>query len=241
MICLSLAYFALATATVSADALWDRAVELFRQFDDLTAGRIDSFSEQYNGRGDLVSTEEGEYAVWEDEDGKLETRIVRVIENGTDITEQRRNNPDSSGMQFGGNGGDDEDGEDNAFAGLQRSPFDPEEQGNVSITETRDVRLETGEPARRYDFVHTTGRDTRNVGVAWLHVETGEPVRLELTVEPLPPFVSEFSMLQRFGRDAQERWVLREMEFVGAGSFLFISRRVESRLVFSEYFRSETG
>jgi len=45
-------------------------------------------------------------------------------------------------------------------------------------------------------------------------------------------------MEQYFARDEQGRWVVRRLEFVGAGRILFLQRRIESRLIFSEYFRS---
>ncbi|MFW6288794.1 MAG: hypothetical protein ACOC2Q_03340 [Spirochaetota bacterium] len=62
---------------------------------------------------------------------------------------------------------------------------------------------------------------------------------LRLTIEPLPRFISEFEMKQHFARDDRGRWVVRRLEFVGAGSVVFVRRRIESILIFSEYFRSQ--
>lgn len=223
---------------LSADSLWDEAVEIFSEYRDLTPGRMEIHFEQYNGRGKLVSTDETELLMWSDENGETTSRIVFARHNGEDVTEDRREDPDSGRPSFTGNGDGDENG---AFAGLQRSPFDPQEQSNVSVSVNDGLEVADGTEVRSFEFRHATGPDTYTAGTAWLDAESGEPVRLQLTIAPLPRFVDSFSMRQEFGRDEEGRWITRRLEFDGEGSFLFFRRRIESRLIFSEYFLAQQG
>jgi len=227
---------ALCASTVSASSLWDNAVELYRSYGDLVPGRMDIRFEQYNRRDELVSTDASAIEIFLDESGEIASRVIKAERNGKDVTDERRDDPSSGAPPFGGPG----DGEsDNVFAGLARSPFDPAEQANVTITRVGPPERVAGVTAQPFEFEHRTSSRAVNRGTAWLAAGTGEPVRLVLTVDPLPRFVSDFVMLQHYARDESDRWVLRTLEFDGAGHLLFLHRRIESRLIFSEYFRSE--
>jgi hypothetical protein len=221
-----------------ASSLWDQAVTVFRENGNLQPGYTEARFEQYNGRGELLTTEETAVESWTDARGEMESRIVYARRNGEDVTEQRRKNPASAAQGWGPSPGE-RDAEDSAFSGLQLSPFDPAEQQRVTITEVGPVRAVDGSTTRAYHFVHETGPNTRNRGTAWIDIDSGDPVRLHLTVEPLPSFVSAFEMRQQFARDPEGRWIVDVLEFTGAGGFLFFQRQIESRLEFSDYFRSE--
>lgn len=221
-----------------ADDLWGRAVALYAEYGSLLPGRMIISFEQYNGRGNLVSTDQSEIEIWRDESDEIQSRIVSATRDGEDVTQERREDPSSGASPFGGaGGGSDDDG--NGFAGLQLSPFDPAEQANVTVTGIGRETTINGIAAKPYEFVHETGENTRNRGVAWIATVNGDPVLLELTIDPLPSLVSEFLMRQEYERDDEGRWIVRRLEFSGAGSILFIRRRIESRLVFSDYFPSE--
>jgi hypothetical protein len=222
--------------TLWATSLWEQAVELYGTYSDLTPGRMEIRFDQYNGRGKLVTSEVSEIELWQNGDGELQTRVVSATRNGEDVTEKRRENPGSGAPPFGGSTDNDDDG---AFAGLQRSPFDPSEQARVRTTDLGTTALVDGIRAREFSYVHTTGPDSATRGTAWISLDGGVPLRLYATIEPLPGFIDEFALRQRFDTDEQGRWILRELEFDGAGNVLFIRRRIESRLIFSEYFRSE--
>lgn len=223
-----------------ASSLWERAVELYASYDGLVPGRMEIRFDQYNGRGKLVTTEESEIDIWIGSEGEVQSRIVRATKDGEDVTEERRENPRSGAPPFGGRPGDDGDDEgDGAFAGLQQSPFDPLEQPNVRIVDVGLPVIIEGVRAQAFEYEHETGPESVTRGTAWLSMETGEPIRLHATVDPLPSFVREFGIRQRFDRDDAGRWIVRELEFEGVGRFLFLERRIESRLLFSDYFRSD--
>ncbi|MFW6291648.1 MAG: hypothetical protein ACOC7V_04900 [Spirochaetota bacterium] len=223
-----------------ATPLWERAVELYGSYDDLVPGRMEIRFDQYNGRDKLVTTEESVIDIWVDEDGQVQSRIVRATKDGDDVTEERRENPRSGAPPFGGGPGDEEEEDDGgAFSGLERSPFDPLEQTNVRIVDVGPTAIVDGVAAQPFEYEHETGPDSITRGTAWLSVGTGEPIRLHATIEPLPSFVRDFALRQHFDRDREGRLVVRELEFDGVGRILFLERRIESRLIFSDYFRSD--
>lgn len=225
-------------AGASANELWLSAVDLYRQYGDLLPGRMLIEFTQYNGAGEEVSDEQSLLRFSLGPDGEPETEVIWARKDGEDVTRERREDP-QSGAPFGGQAGDDDDGEGgNAFSGLQKSPFDPAEQQNVEYTDTRQVERVGGMLTRRFEFVHHTEADAPNIGTAWLALDSGMPVKLELTLERLPLFVESLVMRQFFGLDAEQRWVSTALEFSGAGSVLFFRREIESRLEFSDYFRA---
>lgn len=229
----------LLTVGLGADTLWDRAVTAYGEHEGLVPGRMLIEFDQYNGRDKLVTSDESVVEIWVDVSGEIQSRVVYATRNGEDVTAERRDDPQSGAPPFGGGPGTDDDGDGGAFSGLQLSPFAPAEQLNVDVGPAGATEYLGSVLARRYPFTHRTGDDSANVGTAWLDVETGDPVRLELTIEPLPGIVDEFIMVQHFERDPEGRLVVRELEFDGAGHVLFLRRRIESRLIFSEYFRFE--
>lgn len=223
--------------SLQASDLWDRAVAQYADLGDLIPGRMVIRFDQYNGRGSLVSSETSELEISVGPDGEILSRIVRATRNGEDVTEQRRENP-SGGSPFGGSNGSDGDQEnDNSpFAGLQKSPFDPDEQHAVSVTDTGRTETVDGIRARVFEFQQLTGNTARTSGTAWISEETGSPVMLTASVEPLPGYVESFEMIQRFAGGGSGRWYMTAMEFSGEGRILFLRRRLESEFLFSEYF-----
>lgn len=225
----------LGSALAHGNPLWQNAVELFDRYGGLVPGRMTVRAVQYNGRGNVVSLEESELEFFLRPDGEVDANVIYALSDGEDVTEERRENPGGGPGAFPGAEGSQDD---NAFSGLQRSPFDPAEQENIQITRIGPPVEMGGTTARIFEFVQTTGEDSRTVGTAWLNEESGEPLALELMVEPLPRIVTEFAMRQEFARDEEGRWIVRRIEFDGEGTLLFLRRRIETELVFSQYFPS---
>ncbi|MFP4376726.1 MAG: hypothetical protein ACLFP4_06750 [Spirochaetales bacterium] len=231
----TLATFLSLALQVFGQELWQEAVEYFQTYGDLTPGRITVTFSQYNGREELVSTEESLYLVSVDESGELDSSLVYARKDGEDVTEERREDPGSGSPFGGGPQGESEGG--GAFSGLGKSPFDPAEQPNIEVTATSEFTFVGGSRARRYDFVHETGADSASVGSAWLDAETGMPLRLQIGLAQPPGFIDAFSMVQEYALDDQDRWVGTSLHFTGAGRILFFRRRIESVIQFSEHFR----
>ncbi len=230
--CMAFMLVVSAGAAISSE-LWDRAVDLYDAYGDLLPGRMNVQFDQYNGRGGLVSSERREIAVDVGSSGEVESRITYASKNGEDITEKRRNDT-VSGAPFGGGGGDEQS--DSPFAGLQKSPFDPSEQVRVTVIDTGRSETIGGVRTRIHLFQQSTGGENMTTGTVWLAEETGAPVKLTASIEPLPGFIDVFQMIQTFETDSEGRWYMTRMEFVGEGNILFVRRRLESELEFSEYF-----
>ena len=219
----------------AADELWSQAVDLHREYGALVPGRMHIRVQQFNARDRMVSDDESEIRFFVDASGEVATEIVFARQNGRDVTDERRTNPSGSSPFGPPRAGSTQESDGTAFAGLLKSPFDPDEQSNVSFTAGLLDEID-GARARRYSFRHDTGASSVTVGTAWLSIAGGLPLRVSLELDPTPRFVNEFTMVQSFGRDAAGRWVNILTTFEGSGSFLFVRRRIESSLVFSEYF-----
>jgi hypothetical protein len=223
----------LLAASASGAELWDRAVEYYDEYGDLVPGRMYIRFEQYNGRGKLVSSEFSEIELVRGAAGEIEGRVVFASSDGEDVTDKRQDSPMATGM-FGGEASEEES--DSPFAGLQKSPFDPAEQDSVAVVDTGRSDLVDGVQARVHTFRHQTGPESLTIGTAWLSEESGSPLLLVASVEPLPGFIDSFEIVQRFATDAAGRWYMTRMEFNGEGNILFVRRRLESEFQFSEYF-----
>jgi hypothetical protein len=221
-----------------ADELWQMAVEHYAIHQDLLPGRMIMRFDQYNGRGNLVSSDYSEMELVVGPDGEVEGRTVLAMRDGRDVTDDQRRN--AGGPPFAG-GSDDGGDSDSPFAGLMLSPFDPDEQYRVVASDTGRREIVGGMPTRVYRFEHTTSTKGGTVGLVWLDAESGAPVKLSASIEPLPGYVSEFEMLQDFATDPDGRWYMSRMEFVGAGHILFVRRRIESEIVLTDYFQDPSA
>jgi hypothetical protein len=202
------------------DNLWNQAVSLYADSRSLVPGRMSVVITQYNGRGRLISSQETEYLISLDENGEVVSTVVASREEGEQPEQQDR----PAGEENGG------------FEGIERSPFDPDEQSSVSVERSGETVTVNGIRTQPYSYRHQTGPDTAMVGTAWLSVADGAPVAISYTMEPLPRLVDHFEVRQTF-QAGELGLTVESVEFEGSGRFLFFRRRVESRLVFSEYFR----
>ncbi|TVQ21871.1 MAG: hypothetical protein EA382_12980 [Spirochaetaceae bacterium] len=225
----------LAVPDAPADELWSQAVSLHREYGTLVPGRMQIRFQQYNARNRLISDDESEVRIFVDASGEVSSEIVFARQNGRDVTAERQRNPSGSSPFGPPQSGSTQESDGNAFSGLLKSPFDPDEQSQVTFLAGSLDEI-NGTRARKYSFRHDTGASSITVGTAWLSLSDGMPLRISLQLEPTPRFVDEFTMVQSFARDAVGRWVNVLTTFEGSGSFLFLRRRIESTFVFSEYF-----
>ena len=221
------------TTGIDAADLWDHAVDLYRLYGEMVPGHVWIRFDQFNGRGRLLSSDLSEMEMGVGPSGKLEGRTVYAEKDGEDVTAERLDDTNSAAF-FGGN--DDSADTDSPFSGLQKSPFDPDEQQRVSVIDTGRVELVNGAAARVHLFDHSTGGENLTTGEVWLDEATGAPLRLTARIEPLPGFIDTFEVIQAFVVDAEGRWQMSSMEFVGEGNILFVRRRIESEFRFADYF-----
>ncbi len=202
---------------LTAHPLWSIAVESLLTSGDLVPGSIAAIFDQYNGRGELISRDETVVQLWADATGEVHSRVVSAKRNGEDVSDERRDNRQSGGVPFGaGQGQADETGDNGSpFAGLQRNPFAPEEQLHVTVVGAGSRKVLDGTVVLPIEFEHRTGPGAVNRGTAWIDVDSGDPVRLETTIDPLPRFVSELMMVQHYARNREGQLVVERVEFSG--------------------------
>ena len=216
-----------------AQDLWSDAVATYQQHAGLVPGRMVIRFDQYNGRGKLVSAEYSEIEIRVAPNGEIAGTTVYASRDGEDITAERQ---DGGGAPpFAGSGDGESDG-DSPFAGLSLSPFDPDEQQRVVVTDTGRSEVLGGTVTRMFRYRHSTSEKFGTTGTVWIDPESGAPVRLTGVIEPLPGYVNEFEMIQEFDVDSDGRWYLARMRFMGEGNILFVRRRIESEFAFGDYF-----
>jgi hypothetical protein len=210
-----------------SDALWQLAVETYTRNSNLTPGRMLVQVVQYNGRGHVVSEMESEMAISLDENGEIVTEVIYTRGE----LEPQEEGENADGGPFGQDGG-------GSFAGLNVSPFDPEQQEVVSADRDGPQTWIEGVAVIPYHYEHQANDEALVVGTAWLSADDGTPVRLSYTIDPLPRFLRSFEVSQSYS-DVDGEWTLGEILIEVDARFLFVRRLVESRMEFSDYFRSE--
>jgi hypothetical protein len=89
---------------------------------------------------------------------------------------------------------------------------------------------------------HTFRQKSKNkeegtlVGTAWLEKESGAPLEVQYTNEPLPKHVKELTTTVRYALLPDGTWEGREMKMEGMGGILFIKKRFRMTMRFEEYF-----
>lgn len=214
------------SATGVADSTWDRAVDIYEPNSGWESGRMEIITIQSNRRG---VTKSSEHRIFKTIllDGKSRTELEYAEKDGADITEAELENNSSDP--------EDEGGPD--LSDIFPNPFDPSIQDSVERSRIGDVSTAEGVSVIEYEFRVPIDDDRFFAGSAWLDPISGVPVQIDATIEPLPRFAHFLRFVIQFSNDA-ERWYPVELTMEAAGGMLFVYRRVDSTIRFSEHFRS---
>lgn len=224
----------LVTPHLGGDPLWNAAVELFDRNRDLYARRIQTEATELDGRGNPRLQRQTEIEVNLAADGTARSRLVSLRDNGRPQTVEDVTTAASAVVTADG-GAPSDDSRIAAMAVMQHSPFDPLLQNQLRLT-----RVDYGGPAAgaalaEYRYTLDTGALTIS-GTAWLSPADGTPLRLRATVAPLPRFVRELEVDQRFERSSAG-WHASTATVRAEGGFLFVRRRVEIVMRFLDHVR----
>lgn len=228
-----------ASPAAGADELWNRAVSLFSTNSGWTAGRTEVVSENFNRKGALRSVERRITRSRLESDG-MKTEILFVEKDGVDITAEAREKAEQQRLA--------QDEEDKAQHEASESeaesdsgfpnPFDPNRQNVVEYQRNGKTLRVDGVSLVGFDFRMQVEEETFYLGAVFLDPDSGTPVELEATMEPLPRFADFVRIYVQFNND-DERWHVNFMEIEGAGSWLLIHRHFKSSISLSDYFRAE--
>lgn len=225
-------------AAAAANGLWRKAVEIYRRNSDWYPGRVTILSEMLNRHGKPYSVTELFFTLRLDGDGQVQADLERALKNGKDTTEKVRSKVTLRAPEEGM-----EPGDANTYSvSLSDSPFDPERQHDVTVTAAPEKAQLFGCRCRRFNFTYRThivrkGKpfDLTWRGMAWLQEESGVPVKLEFTLDPLPGLLRSLWSIYLYDTASPDRWVVKRVSLSGHGGFLFIIKRFRTTTTFSDY------
>jgi hypothetical protein len=157
--------------------------------------------------------------------------VVRYLENGKDVTAERRERTAQSG------GGP-------SFwnpSDPRQTPFHPSVQDRVTVRRLEtDVFLE-GRRCAAYTFEQRLEGKSLAKGTAWLDSGSGMPVRLEATFDPLPMFVHHAEIAVGFAAGDEGAWLVKHFRATGEATFLMIRRAYTMELDLADHWRQPGG
>jgi len=239
---LAAAHPACVSAAEGVDSLWARAVSLAEANDDWVPGSIymhiqevDKHGEPKDDRGHEVWTR-----LYLGEDGEVESEMVKVLDNGEDITEEEKSKMEEEDAE-----GDDEDGGGGRMSMEGYTPFDSEHQDGLDLRATGEEDVIDGrrcvvlefEDLRESEDEDRDEEDGTVKGRAWLEVETGIPRKIEYTTDPLPKRVKKMNTVTIYEYAGPDAWYATSMDLRATGGILFIKKHFHMRMTFGDYWR----
>ncbi|MCF7929022.1 MAG: hypothetical protein K9L68_09030 [Spirochaetales bacterium] len=226
---LFLAAFLFLTGPVSLHAektLWEKASMLFSFNYNWQPGST-HIHINYLEDDDTVKSREDIYIESWIEEEELEHDVVKAVKDGKDITIWRQGvAPRGAGtkQKSGANYGD--------------NPLNPLFQDRVTYEDTGEVFYMEGKKTRRFSYRLSHSDGTTTTGSFWLETETGIPLKMTATLEPLPWFLKSFYFENYYHYEDDTTWYSKRMFAKGEAWFILFSKRFEATLYFDDYFRN---
>jgi hypothetical protein len=225
----------------TGDSLWQRAVLVASTGDSLVPGLVVTRMETLGDAGQVKSVTETTTKVHPGSSGAIETDVVKVLQDGRDITaerkEQRRKEGEARKKSSPGRSPEEKKRGDRASVafGLEEHPFLAGKQDEVEYRATGDSRSIDGRTCLGYSFTRKWSGKTTS-GLAWLEVPAGTPRELQYSTDPLPKHVKEMSTTL-FYVDDPPGWRASRMVAEGTGRVLFLKKHLRFVVTLSEYWR----
>ncbi len=236
-------------------ALWMQAVSIFELNKNLVPGKVFQKIQELEKDGRVKSETDVDVALSLDDAGKIKTEIVKASKDGKDITAEQRKKADETAKKQAKDdaakkaskkdAAGESDEHSHSFS-LDDTPFNPERQNDVHVTETARGETIDGTRCACFEFSYpekrpagAKGKPATIKGKAWIDESSGHPVKLEYVSDPLPKHVKSMSTTLRYGADANDSWVVKEMIFEARGSFLFIGKSIRGDISLGDYWKYE--
>jgi hypothetical protein len=237
---LATALGALSTSVAGAptDSLWLKAVALSERNDDLVPGLMKMHMQEVDKHGEPKDIEKY-HEVWSalklGEGGEVEYEMIRAIENGKDVTEEEKEKAREESVE----GEADEESESHSMESY--NPFDPGNQEKVSIGAVREGEIVDGKKTAVYEFTERTDDNIVVSGKAWLEEDTGVPVRVEYTPDPLPKRIKHMVTTMEYEHIYPDSLIVKHMLVDVTGGILFIKKHFHMDMTFDRYWRLPEG
>jgi len=223
-----------------ADPLWLKAVERAREAEQagLVPGtvRIETVVAKKDGSVDHAGT-----VVFRTTDDPAEAdgvglEVVSAVQDGKDVTEEARR-ADTEARRKAAERRKEKKGDagDTLKLSLDYHPFSPKIQGQVTARREGEETL-GDRRAAVFSFRHTApSGKTALAGRAWVDAETGLPLRVDASPDPLPRLADSMVTRVWFRSGPEGTWLPERAELSGEGGLLFIRRAVKSLVTFSDF------
>lgn len=223
--------FFLLNLNLFSDELWDKAVKLLEESNNLVPEIMVVESTMKNMDGEVKNHFKITYKTFIDEKGELKTEEIQVIRDGKDITKEYKEDLEKKKKK-------EKEKEKKETVTLSTDDFDifhPKNQNKLKIQRKGTENI-NGNEYILYDFSQKIDEKTYQKGTAYLNSQSGCPYKVILSQEPLPKYTKEMKTTLIYKEIAKGKVVLSEMVFEGWGSFLFYKRRFEAKTSFDKYF-----
>jgi hypothetical protein len=248
-------------AAKAQPVLWAQAVKIYEANKDLVPGRVLQKIQELDDDGRVKSESNVEIALSLGGDGAIKSDIVKASKDGKDITAEEQKKADERAKKEAAEKKKREDAEKNAKKKSENdsnddskershsissgdSPFNPELQSDVTVTETNARETIDGRSCVRFEYTYPVPAEKPSnkkpamvKGTAWIEEGTGNPVKIEFTNDPLPKGAKSMLTTMRYGNDENGSWILERMEFEASGSFLFFKKRIRGDIALSDYWK----
>ncbi len=227
-------------AGANPSGLWQKALAVFQKNNDLIPGKIEVVSEMLDRRGRSDSVSKYYFNIIVDDQGKAHSELTRAFKDNRDVSAEMKNKIKIRDAEQEKNSKNKE----TLTISMGDTPFNPDRQQNVEVHASAEKQLLFGRMCRRFDFSFKADIGRKNqaenptwVGKAWLEENSGVPVKLEFSFEPLPKHVNNLWTIYRYEINSAGDWFLKEITVQGQGGFLFIKKGFRSSTRFSDYRR----
>ncbi len=236
---LALGWLSTLGAGAPTDSLWLKAAALSDKNHDLVPGLMKMYMQEVDKQGE-PKDDEKYHEVWSTlrlgEDGEVKYEMVKTIENGKDVTEEEKAKEEKEKADEKKEGDrEDEDSESQEMEGY--NPFDRESQAGISIEALGDGGVVGGRQTFVYEFTDRTEDDVVISGKAWLEEDTGVPVRIEYTPDPLPKRVKRMVTTMEYEHMYPDSLIVKHMIVDVTGGILFIKKHFHMNITFDDYWR----
>ena len=172
---------------------------------------------EQDGRGQAVHVREIIERV-EFEDGQEKTQLIEqrvLLDSATSFLPSKTNLPNP--------------------AENPHRPFPKEANQDVYDYRFDGVEDIEGRPAGRIHFEPRTTEGQVSRGWAWVALDSGEPIRMQVSPVKPPPFVDRLDVLIDYGRAENGHNQARRVTLEGSGGFAFLARRLRVECEMSDY------
>jgi hypothetical protein len=223
-----------------AEACWQKGVQAALLAKDYVPGRIYIKFEKLDGDG---KTKEQNETWLELLPGDKETKLIKTLENGKDITKEALEKEKEEKKEKGKK----KDGDH--FINLSSEGIVPFLTNAKKPVAYQYLGKEIANGAECYVFEfkkeyiqkkESKEETVSHQGKIWLDAVSGMPVKSQYTIDPLPSIVKQMEMNTTFIQEG-DKFFIKDHKMVIKAGFLFFKKRIRISFVLGGYRKSDKG